>query len=862
MENRDHKPSRFAWWILEKLSVYSQRYLIKEDLEEEYQNLCQTQGKRRARQWLRRQTLLAVGFYLKYLFSWRTLMLKNYLKITIRNIKRHKGYSFINISGLAIGMACSLIIGFYIQSELGFDRHHEKADRIYRINRGEQVLTPPALVPALKENFPEVEEAIQLYNRRDVLVWVTHNICFKARWISADKNVFKVFTFPLIHGNPETALEKPYTVVIDEETAHKYFGTENPVGSTLNLQGEQDFQITGVMKNIPQKSHFHTHIFASIETLRQNPSDFNENEWRSNFIHSYILLRENFNHPELEKKLPELIEEYTGRADDSFTLQPLKDIYLKSVAHWSHMGPVSDIRYVHIFSSVAFLILLIVCFNYMNLATACSLKRSREIGVRKAIGAHRAQLVRQFLSESLLMTFTALIMAVALIHILMKPLSNLIGKNIEFHFINIPGLLLILGIGIITGLLSGAYPAFYLSAFKPFTVLKGTLSQNAKGRFFRNTLVVVQFTISIFLIVVMIVISNQMHLIQNKKLGFDRDNIVVIPVGHNKELLKKQDIVKTELLRAPGIRNATFSTTIPMDIYWGTGIDYEGRSEDERYIIRYALVDYDYLDVFGLELLKGRNFSRDFPSDITGGGAYILNETVVRQLGWKNPIGKKFRFSPRSEMGAVIGVVKDFHNFPFFRRSGPVALALSSATIRTQPRYLSIKIHSENITKTVSSIERVWDQFCSGWPFEFSFMDEAYDQMYKSEIRMNHLFRSFSALAIFLSCLGLFGLASFTAEQRTKEISIRKVLGASVPEIFILLSRGLSKWVLLANIIAWPAAYYFMNKWLQNFAYRIGLSVWVFILSGLAAFCIALFTVSYQSIKAATANPVKSLRYE
>jgi putative ABC transport system permease protein len=858
MESRDHKPSRFAWWILEKLSVYSQRYLIKEDLEEEYQNLCQTQGKRRARQWLRRQTLLAVGFYARYLFSWRTLMLKNYLKITIRNIKRHKAFSFINISGLAIGMACSLIIGFYIQSELGFDKYHEKADRIYRINRGVQVLTTPALAPALKENFPEVEEAIQLYNRKDVLVWIKNNTCFKTKCISADKNVFKVFTFPLIYGNPETALEKPYTAVIDEETAHKYFGTGNPVGNTLNLQGEHDFQITGVMKNIPQKSHFHTHIFASIETLRQNPSDFNENEWRSNFIHSYILLRENFNHPELEKKLPELIEEYTGRADDSFTLQPLKDIYLKSVAHWSHMGPVSDIRYVYIFSSVAFLILLIVCFNYMNLATACSLKRSREIGVRKAIGAHRAQLVRQFFSESLLMTFTALIMAVVLILILMKPLSNLIGKDMKFYFTNIPGLLLILGIGIITGLLSGAYPAFYLSAFKPFTVLKGTLSQNAKGQFFRNMLVVVQFTISIFLIVVMLVISNQMHFIQNKKLGFDRDNIVVIPVDQNKELLKKQDIIKTELLRTPGIRNATFSTTIPMDIYWGTVIDYEGSSEDERYSIRYAYVDYDYLDVFGLELLKGRNFSRDFASDITGGGAYILNETVVRQLGWKNPIGKKFRFTHRSEMGTVVGVVRDFHNLPFNRRSGPVVLALSCP----HPWYLSIKIHSEDILETMSSIERIWDKFSNGWPFEYSFMDEAYDQMYKSEIRMNHLFRSFSALAIFLSCLGLFGLASFTAERRTKEIGIRKVLGASAPGIFMLLSRGLSKWVLLANIIAWPVAYYFMNRWLQNFAYRIGLSVWIFMLSGLAAFCIALFTVSYQSIKAATANPVESLRYE
>jgi len=371
-------------------------------------------------------------------------------------------------------------------------------------------------------------------------------------------------------------------------------------------------------------------------------------------------------------------------------------------------------------------------------------------------------------------------------------------------------------------------------------------------------LVVVQFTISIFLIVVMLVISNQMHFIQNKKLGFDRDNIVVIPVGQNKELLKKQDIVRTELLRIPGIRNATFSTTIPMDIYWGAGIDYEGRSEDERYLIRYAYVDHDYLDVFGLELLKGRNFSRDLASDITGGGAYILNETVVRQLGWKNPIGKQFRFSHHSEMGTVIGVVKDFHNLPFYRRSGPVALILSSRN----KRYLSVKIHSENMPETVSSIERIWDKFSNGWPFEYSFMDETYDQMYKSEIRMNHLFRSFSALAIFLSCLGLFGLASFTAERRTKEIGIRKVLGASVPGIFMLLSRGLSKWVLLANIIAWPAAYYFMNGWLQNFAYRVGLSVWIFILSGLAAFGIALLTVSYQSIKAATANPVDSLRYE
>ena len=851
------KALRFLRFLL------SQDYYLERtgDLEEVYTDLLEDAGPLRAKVWLWSQILRFCLETIRNYIIWRCIMIKNNFKIALRIIKQHKVYSFINITGLTLGIACCLFIGLYILFELSFDKFHENIERIYRINvAGQQVTVCPALAPAMKTNFPEVENSVQMYNIGETLVKLPNNLGIKTEIIYSNEQTFNVFTFPIINGNPETALEKPYSAVIDEEMARQYFGSENPLGKTLNIStrfGVDDFLITGVMKNIPENSHFSSHILVSLATFKQY--GVNLNDWGSNYMHSYILLGNNTDYHAVENRITMLFKRYTGKEIKNYTLQPLKDIHLKSGDLSFQMKPGSDINYIYILSFTAFLILLIGCFNYMNLVTALSLKRHKEIGIRKVFGADKSLLVRQFLFESLFVTLVAVLLSVFIVFICIKPLSNLFGTEITFNLINIPSfLLLTLGIGIISVSLSGLYPAFYLSTFRPADIFRRANAEKPGKVFFRNSLVLIQFTISIFLIIATLVVTNQVQFIRNKKLGFDREHIIVISVFQNNEILDKQDIVKTEIQRIPGIKKMTFSSTIPMNLDWRNSVDYEGRIDYTNSIqICCAYVDYDYLDVFGLELVAGRNFSRDISTDAIFERAFIINEAAARQLGWEDPIGKKMRFSQK-EWGTVIGVVKDFHNLPLSQRIEPVALMLTG----TNKRLVSIKIHSENIPETIAAVEKTWNNFSEGWPFEYEFMDKTYDDMYRSEIRINDQFRFFSALAIFLSCFGLFGLVSFIIERRKKEIGIRKVLGASIAEILVYLSRGFSKQIILANIIAWPLAFYFMNKWLQNFAYRTNIDISVFIAAGAFSLIVAMITIISQTYKAAAANPVESIRNE
>jgi putative ABC transport system permease protein len=858
MENRGHKPSRFAWWILEKLSVYSDRYLIKEDLEEEYLNLCQTQGKRRARQWLRRQTLLAVGFYLKYLFSWRTLMLKNYLKITIRNIKRHKAFSFINISGLAISMTCSLFILLYVLYECSYDRYHEKSGKIYRVITKVNVSpphwgnsTPELVVTKMKEEIPEIDKVTRFYIREEEVNYEENHFVEK-NFYYGDPQLFDIFSFPFILGDPITALKDPNSILITQETSKKYFGDENPIGKVLSV-GKEDrlFTITGLLKDIPFNSSFRFDLLASVENLDRIWRRW-RTWWGANILKTFILLSDNTDPYEIEKKLP---IDPTPRNPASFHLQALEDIHFNSKCEWGEFESRGDIKYVYIFSAVALFILLIAAANYMNLTTAKYSLRIGEVGIRKVVGANRKQLICQFFSESLIYSFISLMLSVMLLYLMLPSLNALIDKKIDFSILN-QGLwfLLIFGITGMIGLISGSYPAFFLSAFHPSKILKGNLNIRSKGsRLFRNSLVTGQFIISIVLISGLIISFSQLKFMKNKDLGYNKKFTIKIALSDYKPK-DGYETLKTELAKLPGVLSVSASSHAPNDIRWEGKPVWEGQSKEEESLrFRRMTVDPDFFNLYGIEFIKGKTPPPDFKNV-----GYVLNETAAKIIGWEESIGKRFGMWKLN--GNVIGVIKDFHFAHLDTKIGPVAIGINDS--KNWFFFLSVKIRSNNITGTLDEIKNTWKQFAPAAPFVFSFIDDELDKLYRDDQRLILIFRNFTVIAIFITCLGLFGLSSFVAEQRTKEIGIRKVLGASFPGIFMLLSRGLLKWVLLANIIAWPAAYYFMNRWLQNFAYRIGLSVWIFILSGLAAFSIALLTVSYQSIKAATANPVESLRYE
>ena len=868
-------PPRPAVWLAKHLDRYRTSHAIVDDMQEVFIRICRERGAILACLWYWGQCFDAVIKEILFNLRWRLIMLKNYFKVAVRNIQRHKGYSILNISGLTIGFACFTFIFLFIRYELSFDRQHTKADRIYNaifkftgdytMGTPKQAHTHPLLAPTLMNEFPEIETATRFSKYNNVMVRVKDQKFAFDKWVWADKHIFDVFDLPFVYGDPKTALEKPFSVVIDEETADKLFGHINPVGNTIRvIRGkEMDFQVTGVMANLPPNSHFRPNLLGQFETQISLGLSRSLNSWDAHWFHSYLLLKEDSSAQELEKKIQSFIEQkihpLTSSPNWTYLLLPMTDIHLKSTDVLKKLEAGGDIKSIYICILLSLFILFIAGINFINLSTARSFTRSREVSIRKVVGAHRTQLVKQFLGESLMFTAISLIAAAGFVLLTLRGFAHIMDREITSRaMIHAEFILGLLAAFILVGFISGFYPALYLSRFKPLILIKGALPRTSKGLNLRNFLVVFQFAISLFLIISTMIISGQIHLIRTKKLGFDRDHVVVLNLNDDK-IRQTRDILKNELLQYPGIKGVTFTQTLPTNINWDSDFNYEGRDNNEFATFYYASVDYDYVDVFDMDITAGRNFSREMTTDAAGEGAFILNETAVKHLGWENPIGKKIGF-PGNDMGTIVGVVKDFNCHSLHFPAEPAALILNTGPWNIY--FLSIKVRPENITQTLGAIEKVWRKHSDGYPFEYYFLDEAYDSLYKSEIRLNNFFRLFTLIAIFISSLGLFGLASFTAERRTKEIGIRKVLGASVPSIVIFISKGFTKWVLLANIIAWPVAYYFMTKWLQNFAYRIDLSVWIFILSGLAAFVIALLTVSYQSIKAATADPVDSLRYE
>jgi putative ABC transport system permease protein len=808
-------------------------------------------------------------------------MLKNYLKIAFRNLYRNKIFSIINISGLSIGLCTCLLIGLYIWDELSFDQFNEKHSRIYRIDSDikfggaemKLAVTSDPMGKTMVKDYPEVEKAVRFRSYGSFLVKKGEQNIKEGRVIYVDSEIFEVFTLPMVDGDAKTALQEPKTAVITESIARKYFNQTNVVGKTLTLDRSELFKITGVIKDMPQNAHFHFDIFLAMNTIDESK----QGNWLSHNFNTYLLLKPNANAKKLEAKFPQFIQKYifpqaaqvlqiknmaefekTGNYV-RYGLIPLDKIHLYS-DRVAELGANSNIQYVYIFSAVALLILLIACTNFMNLSTAKSANRAKEVGVRKVLGSHKANLIRQFLTESVVLTFIALICAIMLAELFLPYFNQLANKTLTLSGLGIGRLLTILLIAaFLVGLLAGIYPAFYLSAFNPVIVLKGKLGAGLKNQSLRSVLVVLQFSISIALIISTIIIYQQLNYIQNKKLGFNKEQVLIVNDAYG--LGKQSQTFKENVLRLPEVQTATLSGYLPVPSGRNEMSFFpEGRMEQDKAVsVQNWYGDHDYVKTMGLEIIKGRDFSQAFATDSS---AIIINETAAKIFGFTDPIGKKIMRIEDLKSGQtitykIIGVVRNFHYESLRQNIGAWGLVLGSSNGSA-----SFRLKTKQMASLLPKIEVEWKKIANGQPFLYQFMDEQFDSIYRTEQRVGKIFITFAGLAIFLACLGLFGLAAYATEQRTKEIGIRKVLGASILNIIGLVSRDFMRLVLISFVIASPIAYYLMSQWLQDFAFRVDMGWGVFAIAGGLALLIALLTISYQTIRAALKNPVDSLRYE
>jgi len=809
-------------------------------------------------------------------------MIKNYLKIAFRNIWKNKAYSFINISGLAIGMACCMLILLYVRDELNFDAFHKQADRIFRIvdvrkspDKGErqipQVMGPVG--PALAKDFPEIEKSVRMMSRFTTGRFVVENglpadrQAGAARFYEGDHlfvetNFLDVFDFELLRGDRASALREPNSVVLTATSAKKYFGDDDAFGQTIKVERFGDFKVTGVLKDPPPNSHLNFSMLFSFATLqaREGWRSFSE-RWDSDGFITYLVLNDPVSAPAFEAKLADFNRQYRGEAanDSRFYLQPLHDIHFNSNhIEFDRNENKGDIAYIYIFSAIALFIVLIACINYMNLATARSVSRAREVGMRKVVGAYRLQLVGQFLSESLVFAVVAFVIACGVVELLLPGFNRFTGKQLALDFANLDWLpMALLGMALLVGLISGSYPAFFLSRLRPAFILKGGASTSSS--WFRQGLVVTQFALSIIMIVATVVVHNQMNYIRTKRLGFNQDQLVVVDIN-NRAARTNFQAIKTEMGRSPAVRGVSVSSRVPGD--WKNiaevGVVPESAPETEIHTLNFIGIDEDFMNVFEVEMAEGRNFSPEFPTDTS---AVLLNETAAKEFGWDSPIGKTIRVPEENFDARVIGVVKDFHFRSLHEKIGPLVIANWNNRI-DQIDYFTARISGQDIPATIKYLQGVHEKFDQVTPFEYNFLDQRLADFYHNDQRVGRLFGIAAGLAIFVACLGLFGMAAYSTEQRRKEIGVRKVLGASVPNVILLLSKDFTKLVALAQILASPVAYYFMNRWLQDFAYRVDINVGMFLLAGVLALAIAWLTVGYQAIKAALANPVESLRYE
>ena len=810
-------------------------------------------------------------------------MLRNYFKVALRNLWKSKGFTAINIIGLASGLAVCLLIVLYVVDERSYDRYNDKADRIYRLdadiyfnNTGFNTATSPLPLPvALVKECPQVENMVRITyfdNLSDVLVRKSGNWIQDHRLAFADSTFFQVFTIPLIVGDPATALKEPGSIVIDESAARRYFSSVDVLGKTLELENNSLCKITGVYKDIPRQSHFH---FSFLRPMRDSHRD-DENKWLNNAVSSYILARPGTDRAQLQSRVDATTAKYLDRELDNqfhmtaqqmkqqgnyfkYHLMPVTDIHLRSNKSYE-FEPGGNISYVYVFSFIAILILVIACVNFMNLSTARSANRAKEVGIRKVAGSTKGHLIIQFLTESILLSLFSLVLALGIAIALLPMFNGLSGKELQpGSLFSIRFSLLLVGLVVIVGCVAGSYPAFYLSSFQPIQVLKGKIASGFRGGWLRSSLVIFQFFISIGLIISTLVIYNQLNYIRNRSVGFDRDQVLIV---HNAYTVgDKIKTLRKEMTALSGVADASLSGDMPTQ---GSGYNQQGwwRSStidaSSLSVFTTVYIDDHYIPTLGMQLAKGRNFSPDRPTDSAG---VILNEAAVASLGWKDPLREQLwqlGDSMKPIPHPVIGVVKDFNFSSMHDKIGPMVLTLTDSR-----GSMAIRLRSGNagnVYSLVNRIEAKWKIFSPGLPFSYTFMDDDFNKLYHTEQQTGRVFITFAIFAILIASLGLFGLVTYAAEQRTKEIGIRKVLGARVSGIVGLLSRDFTRLIGIATLIAFPVAWWAMNKWLQSFSYRVGISWWVFVVAGAAAFLIALITVSFQTIRAAIANPVKSLR--
>ncbi|MFC2135111.1 ABC transporter permease [Bacteroidota bacterium] len=791
-------------------------------------------------------------------------MLQNYFKIALRNIRKNKIYSGINILGLAVGLTCCVIIIHFINVEMSFDGYHTKADRIYRLISGHSAYSAGARTATtaagyandMKIEFPEIEHAVRVFETGASLGYGKDIRDLNVALI--DKEVFEVFDFPLIQGNPKNALNALNSLILSRDAAQAYFGRVNVIGETMTLYREgvkYEMNVTAVMENIPVNSHIRFDYIIPFHHLEKEQLT----DYLSNNYFTYLLLHDGVSAANLEKKFPDFLEKYRGEGqskEQSLLLQPLQEIHFDTEIRFDTRSNITSQQNLIIFGFVAVFILLIASINFMNLATARATLRAKEVGMRKVIGAKRGQLIIQFFFESILSSMLAVVLAATLLFLFSPLIRNIITRDLPIDiFDNLQIILVLLFIGLATGILAGIYPAFVLSRFNPITVMKDLSHKGKKGGAFRKTLTIFQFGITVIMLIAMITVYNQITFMNSKELGFEKENVLYIPLTRN--VMDNFDSYRQALLRNPDIINASQVNAVPGFVNMSRTYHYPGASKGgEEEIGIYTMLSDPYtLETLGVELIEGRNFSHEIAGDIDY--SYILNETAVKELGFENPVGQPFR-KWGLEMGQVIGVMKDFHYKSLHRKIEPLILDIQ---YNWSGRSL-VKITGQNISGTISYIEEQFRKYEMALPFRYEFLDDKLETLYSEETELGNLFGYFTVLAIFIACLGTFGMISFTAERRKKEIGIRKVLGASVSQMFIMLWKDFSKLVFWSFIISAPIAYFVMNKWLQNFAYSVGINLAMILFVGIVAQVITLIIVSFQSIKASVANPIDSIKYE
>jgi putative ABC transport system permease protein len=849
MDAKKSRIPKIPYRLLQRICSFENVDAYSGDIEEEFVEIQKCRGRARAVRWIWFHAIAAIPNRGKNSIIWSITMVKNYLKVAFRNFFRHKGYTFINTAGLAIGIACCIMIMLWVQDELSYDRFHENAEDLYvaTFSNGSKV-TPTALSPYLKAEYPEVIHASRYSMQGKTLLKYKDRDIFQEGGVMVDPDFLKMFTIPFLKGSPDIALDSPNSILLSEEVARKLFGTSDPIGQTLNLDTRVDMKVTGVFEDYPSNSHMSfQYIFPVALVMAYNK---NYNTWQVNNIRTYVELRKNTPVQSVDAKIRDVVERHRPQDKRAMCLQPITRVHLNPM--FQNGG---TILYVYLFSVLAFFILLIACINFINLTTARSSNRAREVGIRKTVGACRIHLVRQFFGESLLLTLIASALSIGLVYLFLPMFNNLTGKSFTWELLFQRMVLLgILGIIVLTMLMAGSYPSFVLSRFQPVKVLKDKQTTSMKGTLFRRILVVLQFSLSVFLILGTLMIYRQVHYLRERDVGYDRDNIVFFDI--DTRFRNNIETIKTEWLSHSNILGVTLTDIAPYRWMSNAGygdVHWEGKTNQQVKMVMTS-VDYDYLKTFGLQMTQGRFFSKQYSTDASD--AYVINQAAVRAMEMDDPIGKELRVWDLKKR--IIGVVEDYHFESLHNRIIPMAM-------RIDPSWYfqaCVKISSHNVPDTLAFLEDRWKEIYPEYPFEYRFLDETIQNQYRAEQAIGKLVTVFMVLALFISCLGILGLSSYMAEQRTKEIGIRKVLGATVSSIVRHISREFVVLVVIANVIIWPLAYFIMNRWLERFAYRISIGWWSFVLTGTGVLVVSLLTVSWQILRAATANPVDSLRYE